>query len=51
MKLPIATNRTVGAKILELFSAHKGEFLLVIATQIAVAVAAVLIWLRLVARN
>lgn len=41
MKLPIATNRTVGAKILELFSAHKGEFLLVIATQIAVAVAAV----------
>lgn len=41
MKLPIATNRTVGAKILELFSAHKGEFLLVIVTQIAVAVAAV----------
>lgn len=41
MKLPIATNRTVGAKILELFSAHKGEFLVVIATQIAVAVAAV----------
>lgn len=41
MKLPIATNRTVAAKVLELFSAHKGEFLLVIAVQIVVAVAAV----------
>lgn len=42
MKLPIATNRTVGAKMLELFAAYKDEFLLVIATQIVVAVAAVI---------
>ncbi|NLW13129.1 MAG: ABC transporter ATP-binding protein [Trueperella sp.] len=41
MKLPLATNRTVATKVIELFKLYKGEFVLVIAVQIIVAIAAV----------
>lgn len=41
MKLPLATNRTVATKVIELFKLYKGEFVLVIAVQIIVAIATV----------
>lgn len=41
MKLPLATNRTVATKVIDLFKLYKGEFALVIAVQVLVAVAAV----------
>ena len=41
MKLPLATNRTVATKVIELFKLYKGEFVLVVTVQIIVAIATV----------